>query len=312
MQRPLESANWRNPPLVSVIIPTRNRPDLVALAVHSVLSQSYTNLEVIVVDDNDSNSVPRADTKRELQRYSSDSRLSLISTTGSIGGGAARNFACCRACGDYLAFLDDDDEYLPDKIETQVRFMMHERLEMSYQDVSWYDPRNGELVECRHLDHARGFTKKDLLKAHIITPIAPTSVYMLKRSLFERTDGFGEVPVGQDWFLMLRCIQADAKIGYMPGVHVRQYLYQRERLSLGDNKIKGENELFAIRKSYFNLLSKTERRYVVFRHFAVLAVACARSHKMLAALKYVSCCMWSSPVDFAHQGYRYLTSAKKG
>ena len=86
---------------------------------------------------------------------------------------------------------------------------------------------------------------------------------MLRRDLFERTEGFGEVATGQDWWLMLRCIEAGAKMGYLPEVHVRQYLHSGERLSLGQNKIDGESARHAkVREYYYPLLSKKERRYV--------------------------------------------------
>ena len=297
-------------PLVSVIIPTYKRADMVVHAVESVLNQTYTNLEVIVVNDNKPEYAEYNTTDQRLQQELNDGRLRIIHTAGGTGGGAARNYAVSQARGEYLAFLDDDDEFEPDKIETQLRFMLDNNLDCSYQDVSWYDADTGKLVEHRRLNHVKDFSKTGLLRAHVLTPISPTAIYMLKTSLFRRTKGFGEVLVGQDWFLMLRCIEAGAKIGYMPEVHVRQYLHKGTRLSLGNNKLIGENKLYKVRRTYFPYLSPAERRYVKFRHYAVLAFASARRRQWVRAAKYAVESFAASPTAFFRQIPIYFKSSK--
>ena len=104
-----------NGPLVSVIVPTYKRADRLTKALSSISNQSYKNLEIIVVNDNEVNSEWDKETNQVLSAYE-DSRLRTIHTAGRTGGGAARNYACRQAMGDYLAFLDDDDEFLPDKV----------------------------------------------------------------------------------------------------------------------------------------------------------------------------------------------------
>lgn len=238
-----------------------------------------------------------------------DSRLRVVHTSGQTGGGAARNFACRQAKGEYLAFLDDDDEFLPDKVETQLAFMLENDLDMSWQDVSWYDD-DGNLVEHRRLDHCDDFSREGLLRAHLLTPISPTAIYMLKRSLFDKTEGFGEVATGQDWWLMLRCIEADAKIGYMPEVHVHQILHQGERLSLGANKIAGEEARHKVVETYFPMLSKKDVRYIEFRHNAVLAFSSLRSKSPFAAVGYAAKAVAASPASCIREGLKFFTSGK--
>lgn len=272
-------------PSITVVIPTYKRPEKLARAIRSVLQQDYDNFDILVVNDNIPLSKEDAATEELLQKCQRNGKVSSIHTSGAVGGGAARNYACREAKGEYLAFLDDDDVYLPGKLLEQMNFICANQLDFAYQDIEWINEK-GDLVEYRKLDHATNFDKDSLLKAHILTPIAPTAVYMLSKKLFSKTEGFGEVKVGQDWFLMLRCIEADAKIGYMPGSYVRQYLHDGERLSLGSNKIDGENFLYRYKKRYFDLLSRSERRYVSFRHMAVLAFACKRSRKIVSALLF--------------------------
>ena len=100
---------------VSVVIPTRNRPELVCRAVRSALNQTFRNLEVIVVIDG-----PDPATEDALQQIG-DSRLRVIPLRENVGGCEARNVGARAAHGEYVALLDDDDEWLPVKIERQVQ-----------------------------------------------------------------------------------------------------------------------------------------------------------------------------------------------
>jgi glycosyltransferase involved in cell wall biosynthesis len=99
---------------VSVVIPTRNRPELVANAVASVLEQDFKNLEVIVVIDGED---PQT---REALDIFCDARLHVISLTVNIGGAEARNVGVRAAYGEWVAFLDDDDEWLVHKLSRQM------------------------------------------------------------------------------------------------------------------------------------------------------------------------------------------------
>src|SRR3989344_3645191 len=101
-------------PKVSVIIPTHNRPELLKRAVNSVLSQTYTDLEIVVVDDG---LEKRAD---ETVNNFDDSRLKYIQHSEEKGGSVARNTGIKSASGEFIAFLDDDDEWVPYKLATQM------------------------------------------------------------------------------------------------------------------------------------------------------------------------------------------------
>lgn len=100
--------------LVSAVIPTRNRPELLLRAVHSALQQTYANLEVVVVIDG-----PDQATSAALAELT-ESRLRVVQLQASVGGSDARNCGVQQAKGEWIAFLDDDDEWLPTKIEKQM------------------------------------------------------------------------------------------------------------------------------------------------------------------------------------------------
>jgi glycosyltransferase involved in cell wall biosynthesis len=100
---------------VSVVIPTRNRPELVQRAVHSALAQDYEDLEVVVVVDG-----PDSATEMVLASIA-DKRLRVIVLPEPVGAASARNLGVTAAWGDWIAFLDDDDEWLPEKTTLQMK-----------------------------------------------------------------------------------------------------------------------------------------------------------------------------------------------
>src|SRR5271155_855199 len=100
--------------LISAIIPTRNRPELLLRAAKSALAQTYENIEVVVVVDGQDLA-----TSKVLESIV-DERLQVVALEQSVGGGAARNEGVRHAKGDWIAFLDDDDEWLPEKLVKQV------------------------------------------------------------------------------------------------------------------------------------------------------------------------------------------------
>ena len=103
-----------NMPKISVVIPTHNRASFLKKAIESVLRQSYTNLEVIIVDDNST------DNTKEVVNSYKDKRIKYIVHDKNKGGAVARNTGIIASTGDIVAFLDDDDEWLPEKIKKQM------------------------------------------------------------------------------------------------------------------------------------------------------------------------------------------------
>lgn len=109
--------------LVSVIIPTYQRTKLLGRAIDSVLNQTYKNIECIVVNDNIPNDEYSLVLYELLKTYESDNRFEFIEQEKHINGAEARNCGIRKAKGEYIAFLDDDDWWKPEKIEHQVSFI---------------------------------------------------------------------------------------------------------------------------------------------------------------------------------------------
>jgi len=104
-------------PEVSVIIPTFNRAAFLKSAIKSALHQTYDDIEIIVVDDN--SSAPVHDVIKKLQ----DTRIKYIRHKHNFGVSVARNTGIKASKGKYIAFLDDDDEWLPEKLEKQIEII---------------------------------------------------------------------------------------------------------------------------------------------------------------------------------------------
>ena len=101
-------------PTVSIVIPTYKRPQLLSRAIDSVLAQTFTDFEVIVVDDDPAGSA------EPIVRAYTDARVQYLKNEGVHGGSAARNTGIRAARAEYIAFLDDDDMWVPEKLEIQV------------------------------------------------------------------------------------------------------------------------------------------------------------------------------------------------
>lgn len=121
--------NVKRPPDVSVIVPTYNRPKMLAEALRSILSQTYQEFEIVVVNDGG------LDVKSVLTPLSSRNRIIYLTHSANKGLAAARNTGLKSARGKYIAYLDDDDIFLPDHLETLVSFLQASEYKAAYSDA---------------------------------------------------------------------------------------------------------------------------------------------------------------------------------
>ena len=112
--------------LASVVIPTYKRADLVTRAIRSALAQTYGNVEVIVVDDGSQ------DRTKDVVASNQDPRVRFVAHPSNRGISATRNSGIEAARGEYVAFLDSDDEWLPEKLSTQIAAMREHNAAFSY------------------------------------------------------------------------------------------------------------------------------------------------------------------------------------
>ena len=179
-------------PLVSVIIPTFNRAEVVGRAVNSVLNQTFRDFECIVVDDGSTD-----ETDSVLNGFAD--KIKVIKTENR-GVSAARNLGAELAKGKYIAFLDSDDEWKQQKLKKQTDFMRESGLRIAQTDETWV--RNGKFVN-KSAKYIRpsGDIFYNCLEVCAVTP----SSVMMEKTLFFEYGGFDETfPVCEDYDLWLR------------------------------------------------------------------------------------------------------------
>jgi glycosyltransferase involved in cell wall biosynthesis len=199
-----EKQEKRLMPRVSVIIPTHNRKAFVLEAVESVLAQTYEDYELIVVDDGSTDGTGRA-----LEQHGE--RL-LYLYRANEGVSAARNFGLAHSQGEFIAFLDSDDLWLPKKLDVQIAFMdQHPQAQICYTDELWI--RHGKRVnpKKRHAKYS-GEIYRFCLPLCIISP----SSALMRRGLFEQVGTFDPgLPVCEDYDLWLR-VAASFPVFFIP------------------------------------------------------------------------------------------------
>lgn len=286
---------------VSVIIPTYNREiKYLARAVKSIKNQTYKNVEVVIVDDNPPNSECRKQVKKFMQQYIEDSNVIYIMNSQNFGGSVSRNNGINVATGDYITFLDDDDEYLPEKCEKQIKFMKENNCDMSFTDLKLVN-ENKFIVDYREYNELKKNDKATLLKYHIMKHITGTPTFMYKAQKLKEIGGFEDVKMAQEFYLMFKSIESDLKISYLNHCDVIAYRHKDGGISYGKNKIDGENDLFEFKKKYFHIFNTREKRYIRFRHYAVMFIAYKRNSNYLYAMLSAIKMIFVSPVDVLNE-----------
>ena len=280
--------------MVTVITPTYKRHQYLKNAIESVLSQSYSDFEYIIVDDNPKGSSERVLTE-DVIRLFPDHRIHYIQNEKNIGGAASRNVAIEIAKGEYISFLDDDDMYLPDRLKVQVEAMEKHDWDVSVMDGATYNYITGEKVAERHQQIKNGMMKDELIRAHLLYHISGTNTFMYRTSFLKEIGGFIDVPSCQEYLLMQKTLDKDPKFGYISEIHIKNFMHPGEQLSTGSKKLKGQQILFENKKKYFYLLTRSERRQVVCRHHGVLFFVYFKMHKYGKSLVEVMKCFFSSP-----------------
>lgn len=293
-------------PLVSVVIPTYKRStDLLSRAIASVRSQSYQNIEIIIVDDSTA-AFPQRDETESYIRSLNDDRIRYYQNDKNCGGCQTRNLGVSYARGEYIAFLDDDDEYMPGKIEKQVAFMRQEDLDLTLGDIGIFS-ENGELVDYREHKELTDFSTDALFRYHLRRHLTGTSSFMFRTEKLRQIGGFDDAKVGQEFFLMAKAIRSGLKIKYMHECVVKLYQHSGERISSGANKIEGEKTVFKYKKQFFPQLTAAERRYIRFRYHAVMAAAYKRRGRYPEALGSCVLTVVSAPVVFMREAWGFAT-----
>jgi glycosyltransferase involved in cell wall biosynthesis len=212
-------------PKISAIVPVYNRVNLISRSIKSILEQTYPAFEIIVVDDASTDGSP------DVAECIVDERIRVIRCAENRGGAVARNIGIDSARGDYLAFLDSDDTWLPDKLMQQVKLLDtiddRERT-ICYSNLEIITERSHKIWNKRLYD-----SNESIADYLISDSQAMQTSTLLVSSVFAREIRFdGRLRNHQDWDFIFRAKIAGAKFLGTSSVLVRyENSFKAERIS---------------------------------------------------------------------------------
>ncbi len=222
---------------VSIITPSYNSSEFISKAIESVLAQTYQNWEMVIVDDN-SNDISNEIIRGYIQK---DSRIKLIKLEKNSGPAISRNAALEVVNGRFIAFLDSDDIWHPDKLEKQVGFMLKRKAPISFTSYELID-ENG--VSKNHIIHSvKKLTQIDYLKNTIIG----FSTSMIDTQMVGNSFRLMDIRIGQDASLWITLL---GKGFIAQGINEVLMKYRVHSQSISANKVKSVKQVWRL---YFNL-----------------------------------------------------------
>lgn len=257
-----------NLPKISVVIPTRNRLPRLMKAVDSVLSQSEKSFEVIVVDDGSTDGTRKFLSELALR----DERVRPIFNEVSAGGAGARNIGIGTSLGELIAFLDDDDEWLPDKLEKQQCLLQANVDAVACSCSYWRCYPSGKTMLANVPSE---ITFEDLLRGSVM---AGASMCMCRAHTLRSVDGYDRIlRSGQDWDLWTRLSRVGKVISCSEPL-VLYHVHEEPRISTDMNaqyqgarrfyfKYRGDmsDEIRNFRLSHLYYIMSRQRRKVRYR-----------------------------------------------
>jgi len=237
--------------LVSVIIPTYNRADYIVETIKSVLCQTYQKFEIIIVDDGST------DNTGDLIKLINDPRLKYIYQSNSGLPASPRNNGIKAAKGDFIAFLDSDDLWLPEKLEKQVEILVKNNdIGLVYCNAEYFGSDykgNSTIVK-------EGYTG-DVFEKLIEKNFVPALSVMCRREVFSIAGLFDEskkLRAVEDYELWMR-IAKYFKLHYVNQVLCRYRLHSQN--ILGEDKFKSSYKAFLAFASVCNKVKMTRQQF---------------------------------------------------
>lgn len=280
MSHILEVTREINIKMISVIIPTHNREDVIGRAIESVLQQTYKDVEIVVVSDGSTDNTEEV--VKKIQ--SKHDNIQLISVHPNKGANNARNEGIRAAQGEYIAFLDDDDDWELDKLEAQMKvFEKDNSVGLVYTGINIIYVN--EDINYNSLSEYKGDLSKEILIRNII---GATSSVMVKKEVLDKSGYFDvEMPAKQDYDLWIRACQ-HTNVDFVKEPKLNYYNYT------GGNQISGsvdrhEQAVALMNQKYNSLfanLSESEQKLRQSNINTSITNVALRNNNKKLAIKY--------------------------
>lgn len=218
--------------LVTAVITTHKRePKIVERALKSILNQTHKDLEIIVVDDSPVTYELRDAVKGMVESYA-DKGVKYIQHETCKGACAARNTGLSNAKGEFIGFLDDDDEWLPEKIEKQLTGFVNENVALVYCGRETFYSKSNTVTK-QTVEFHKGKVFDKLIFSNFI---GSTSFPLLRKDFLNSINGFDVLmQSAQDYDVWLRLAEK-YEINYVTDVLVRYYVHESEQISKSSKK----------------------------------------------------------------------------
>ncbi|GAC25042.1 hypothetical protein GMES_2752 [Paraglaciecola mesophila KMM 241] len=261
--------------LVSVVIPTFGRCEYLARTIRSVLSQTYTNIEAVIVDDNGKGSAQGAKTAKLMSTFSDDSRVKYVQHEHNLNGSAARNTGISVARGSYIAFLDDDDEFCQNKISLQV-----EMLEQS-KDVSAVYCLNSKFYNGNMIQTTSYTSNGDCqLDVFCLKTEIHTSSLLIHKKVLVELNGFDtDFARHQDFEFLIRFFENN-KIACLPQVLLKVNVESTINRPDVDKLIAAKEVFFRKLEEIFNKFDAEQKERILKAHNFELFRVCLKNMDM--------------------------------
>lgn len=235
-----------NDKLVSIVMPTYNRGNVIHKAINSVINQSYSNWELIIIDDGST------DNTKEVVRYylEKDLRIKFVSNSLNKGANACRNQGATLANGKYLAFIDSDNQWYKDKLIKQLEIIEDSSLNIDfvYSKEEVIDEKFVTIVP------RRAYSMEELRKVLPLKNVVDTSTVLMKKAIFFSVGGFDEnMPRFQDWELFFRIVVVYGYNGICVNEVLNKNILQSDSISKSNKKlVDGILSMIKKHKAYLN------------------------------------------------------------
>ena len=222
--------------LVSVIIPYFKKKKFIKKTIKSVIKQTYTNIEVIIIYDDEK----KKDLEYILKIKSIDKRIKLIINKKNKGAGESRNIGISKSKGSFISFIDSDDVWKKNKIEKQLNYMIKNNIKISHTSYAIINS----------LDQITGYRKAkkyddfyELLKSCDIG----LSTVLMKKSLFSKNIKFPKIKTKEDFVLWLKLLK-EGNIIY--SINDQLSSWRKTDTSLSSSKIQKIQDGFLVYNNY--------------------------------------------------------------
>lgn len=279
-------------PLVSVIIPTYGAPVFLDAAIRSVLTQTHHNLELIIVDDNNPDTDARRLTQNVINSYD-DSRLIYIQHPFNKNVSAARNTGLAHAKGEYIAFLDSDDEYLPTRIEQCLK-----AISCSSDDIG------GVYTGCEFRRGGKVYNKYKGVKdgRFLVQTLACTFMICSGSNIFLKSEtinffgGFDENFTRHEDYVFLAKMFSKYSLKAIQEILL---IKNNENFNLPsiEKQIEIKEQYFNEFKCVIDSLSSAERAYIYHCNYVAIAENALRQHNRTIAKLYYFKAMKHKPLS---------------